>query len=224
MVPQRELPHPVCSHPPHLARETAPPVVRAPHFRTGTKSALTPPSVDPPQPPGPSGAGHSSGPAGMSDSSPTPEVEGAGRERVPEISVVMPAYHEAEAIAANLGQLTSALAKTGISFEVLVVADGDAETFAAARAVHLPEVVTLGYSRNRGKGFALRYGISQARGRLVTFIDSDMEVSAGEIGRMAGEQPILSSAPRAGAPGVGFEAVVWPWGVSGQGAFAAAPA
>jgi glycosyltransferase involved in cell wall biosynthesis len=211
VVPQRELPHPVCSHPPHLARETAPPVARASHFRTRTKAALTPPSVDPPLPPGPSGAGHSSGPAGVSNSSPTPEVEGAGRERVPEMSVVVPTYHEAESIAANLGQLSSALEETGISFEVLVVADGDPETFAAARAVHLPKVVTLGYSRNRGKGFAIRYGISQARGRLVTFIDSDMEVSPEEIGRMARLLDLYSADVVVGSKRHPLSQVKYPW-------------
>jgi glycosyltransferase involved in cell wall biosynthesis len=211
VVPQLELPHPVSFHPRHLAWETTRAAVRAPHFRKGTALALTPPSVDPPQPPGASGAGHTSGPAGVSNSSPTPEVEGAGRERVPEMSVVVPTYHEAESIAANLGQLTSALEETGISFEVLVVSDGDPETFAAARAVHLPKVVTLGYSRNRGKGFALRYGISQARGRLVTFIDSDMEVSPEEIGRMARLLDLYSADVVVGSKRHPLSQVRYPW-------------
>ncbi len=224
VVPQLELPHPMSFHPRHLARETTPAAVRAPHFWKGIASSLTPHSADPPQPPGLSGGGHSSGPAGVSNSSPTPEVEEAGAEPVLEMSVVVPTYHEVGSIVAKLGQLTSALEETGISSEVLVVADGDPETFAAALAVHHPKVVTLGYSRNRGKGFPLCFGLLRARGRLVTFIDSDMEVSPGEIGRMAGARPLLSTAPQAGAPGVGFEAVISPWGVSGQGDLAAAPA
>ena len=147
----------------------------------------------------------------MSDRSPTPEVEGAGAERVPEMSVVVPTYHEAGSIAANLSQLTSALEETGISFEILVVADGDPDTFAAARAIHLPNVVTLGYSRNRGKGFALRYGISQARGRLVTFIDSDMEVSPEEIGRMARLLDLYSADVVVGSKRHPLSQVRYPW-------------
>ena len=231
VVPPLELPHPMSFHLRNLARETTPAAVRALHFGKVTASALTPPSVDPPQPPGLSGEGHKPGLAGVSDRSPTPEVEGAGAERAPEMSAVEPTYHEAEPIAANPAQLASdlqepgiSLQEPGISLEVLVVASGDADTFAAARAVHLPKVVTVGYARNRGKEFPLRFGLPQARGRLPTSTDSDMEVSAVEIGRMAGERPILSSAPRAGAPDVGFEAVVRPRGVTGQGAFAAAPA
>ena len=147
----------------------------------------------------------------MSEPPTTPEVEGAGAERVPEMSVVVPTYHEAESIAANLGQLTSALEETGISFEVLVVADGDADTFAAARACRLPEVVTLGYSHNQGKGFALRYGISQARGRLVTFIDSDMEVSPEEIGRMARLLDLYSADVVVGSKRHPLSQVRYPW-------------
>ncbi len=210
-VSQLGLPHPGPFHPRHPAWETTPLAVRAPHFREGTASTLSPPSVDPPQPPGLPGAGHNPGHAGVSDRSPTPEVEGAGAERVPEMSVVVPTYHEAGSIAANLSQLTSALEETGISFEILVVADGDPDTFAAARAIHLPNVVTLGYSRNRGKGFALRYGISQARGRLVTFIDSDMEVSPEEIGRMARLLDLYSADVVVGSKRHPLSQVRYPW-------------
>ena len=114
---------------------------------------------------------------------PAPTVEGSSVG--PELSVIVPTYHEAETIVQNLKRLQSALEQTGISFEVLLVVDGDQRTYAAARECRSPSVSVLGYSRNRGKGFALRYGISQARGRLVTFIDSDMEIAPEEIGRMA---------------------------------------
>jgi glycosyltransferase involved in cell wall biosynthesis len=104
---------------------------------------------------------------------------------VPRLSVVVPAYHVGARIVENIGRLTSALDATGLSWEVIVVVDGDVDTYRAALPLSSPSVTVVGYAVNRGKGFALRYGMSLATGGLVTFIDSDMEVGPEEIGRMA---------------------------------------
>jgi glycosyltransferase involved in cell wall biosynthesis len=80
--------------------------------------------------------------------------------------------------------LTAALGATGTTWEVVVVVDGDAETSKAARQCQSAQVRVVGYGRNRGKGFALRYGLAQTRGEVVTMIDADMEIAPEEIGRM----------------------------------------
>ncbi len=129
----------------------------------------------------------------------------------PELSVIVPTYHEAETIVQNLKRLTIALDQTGVSFEVLLVVDGDQRTYAAARECGSPSVSVLGYSRNRGKGFALRYGISQARGRLVTFIDSDMEIAPEEIGRMARLLDLYSADVVVGSKRHPMSQVHYPW-------------
>lgn len=103
----------------------------------------------------------------------------------PQLSVVVPAYHDGERIVGNVQRLVDALSATGLTWEVIVVVDGDLDTFQAAEPLRAPGVCVLGYQVNRGKGFALRYGMSLARGDLVTFIDSDMEIGPEEIGRMA---------------------------------------
>lgn len=99
--------------------------------------------------------------------------------------MIVPAYHQSLMIEENLGQLSRALDSTGLAWEVVVVVDGDDETYRAATAAVTDRVRVYGYVGNRGKGFALRYGIMLARGELVTFIDSDMEIGPDEIGRMA---------------------------------------
>ena len=81
----------------------------------------------------------------------------------PRISVIVPAYREGPRIVDNLLYLTKALEQTGSSWEVIVVVDGDLQTWAAARPCATSRVRIEGYSRNRGKGFALRYGIVQAK-------------------------------------------------------------
>ena len=141
----------------------------------------------------------------------TPAHSEEGSAPAPELSVIVPTYHEAETIVENLERLTTAVDQTGLSFEVLVVVDGDQRTYATARECRSPSVSVLGYSRNRGKGFALRYGISQARGRLVTFIDSDMEVAPEEIGRMARLLDLYSADVVVGSKRHPMSQVHYPW-------------
>jgi glycosyltransferase involved in cell wall biosynthesis len=113
------------------------------------------------------------------------ELVGFGSKPLPRLSVVVPAYREGPAITANIARLVEALEASALSWEVIVVVDGDRDTYFAALPSRGPRVQVHGYESNRGKGFALRYGISKARGELVTFIDSDMEIAPDEIGRMA---------------------------------------
>ncbi len=112
------------------------------------------------------------------------EVEAPLALPCPLLSVVVPAYHDGRRIVENLGRLVRALDATDLPWEIVVVVDGDLETFRAAWPLQTSRVRVVGYEQNRGKGFALRYGMSLASGDLVTFIDSDMEISPEEIGRM----------------------------------------
>ena len=143
---------------------------------------------------------------------PCPEPQSsAGGPVEPRLSVIVPAYREGPRIVANLLRLTQALEQTGSSWEVIVVVDGDPKTWAAARTCCTPQVRVEGYSRNRGKGFALRYGISKARGRLVTFIDSDMEIAPEEIGRMAGLLELYEADVVVGSKRHPLSEVHYPW-------------
>jgi len=103
----------------------------------------------------------------------------------PRLSVVVPAYHDGERIVENVERLIGALSATGLTWEIILIVDGDLDTFNAAWPLRERNVQVFGYQANKGKGFALRYGMSLARGELVTFIDSDMDVGPEEIGRMA---------------------------------------
>lgn len=141
----------------------------------------------------------------------SPAQPGERLSAVPELSVIVPTYHEADSVVKNVKRLTTALDQTGLSFEVLMVVDGDHRTYAAARECQSPSVSVIGYSRNRGKGFALRYGISQARGRLVTFIDSDMEIAPEEIGRMARLLDLYSADVVVGSKRHPMSQVHYPW-------------
>ncbi|HZS13198.1 MAG TPA: glycosyltransferase [Candidatus Dormibacteraeota bacterium] len=139
------------------------------------------------------------------------ELVGLGPTSRPRLSVVVPAYHERASIAANLARLVEALDATTLSWEVIVVVDGDRETYLAALRDRDPRVQVYGYESNRGKGFALRFGMSKASGDLVTFIDSDMEISPDEIGRMAALLDLYHADVVVGSKRHPLSEVQYPW-------------
>lgn len=115
-----------------------------------------------------------------SDSSRTPTA-------VPELSVVIPAYNEADRILPYLISITNYLGQQGRSYEVVVVDDGSqdgtgevVETFRRKeRAVRL-----LPLGRNLGKGGAVRTGMRHARGRLRLIADADGATPIQELERL----------------------------------------
>ncbi len=98
--------------------------------------------------------------------------------RAPTLSLVVPVYNAAPYIAGNLVQILDALEALDDSFEVLVVCDGPTDgTAEAAASVIDPRLRVLPYERNRGKGFAICHGVAKARGRLVGWLDADLDIS-----------------------------------------------
>jgi glycosyltransferase involved in cell wall biosynthesis len=101
-----------------------------------------------------------------------------------QLSVVVPAYREGARIYDNLQRLVAELDQLNTDYEVLVVSDGNTDrTVDEAERVPSARVKVLQYAVNRGKGFALSYGVGHATGELVTFIDADMELNPREIKR-----------------------------------------
>jgi glycosyltransferase involved in cell wall biosynthesis len=90
----------------------------------------------------------------------------------PRVSVVVPIYNRADAIAATLASVS---AQTYRSFEIIVVDDGSTDgTLDRVRALPLPgDVRLLGDGCNRGVSAARNRGIAATRGELIAFLDSD---------------------------------------------------
>lgn len=101
-------------------------------------------------------------------------------EARPRLSVVIPAYNEAERLPAALARLAAWFASFSGPVEILVIDDGSVDgTSAVAKAAarRMPEHVALRVARhetNRGKGAAIRDGCLQAEGEVVLFTDADL--------------------------------------------------
>ena len=96
----------------------------------------------------------------------------------PKLSVVVP-VHEGEAfIEANLREITRVLEDgLGDAFELIVVCDGSRDrTAEIALEMRHPAVHVFHYPSNQGKGFAITLGIGQARGRLIGWLDADLDI------------------------------------------------
>lgn len=88
------------------------------------------------------------------------------------ISVVVPAYNEAEAITTFLSRLRSALDARGGDYEVIVVDDGSNDgTGAVLGGIRGVRVLT--HERNRGYGESLKTGIQHAAHDEIVITDAD---------------------------------------------------
>jgi len=97
-----------------------------------------------------------------------------------ELSVVIPAFNEAERIPLALTNILRVLHERELRAEVIVVDDGSidiTERAALAFREQLPELRVIRYERNRGKGFAVKTGVLAARGEFILFMDADNSVS-----------------------------------------------
>jgi putative flippase GtrA len=103
-------------------------------------------------------------------------------------SVVVPALDEAERIGGTVAAIRAALAEIGASggLEIVVVDDGSTDRTAdAALDGGADQVVVL--PQNRGKGAAVRAGVSAARGRTIAFTDADLAYSPDQLLRVIGQ-------------------------------------
>ncbi len=93
-----------------------------------------------------------------------------------ELSIVIPAYEESSKIARDVELAASFLQHHGFTGEVIVVDDASRDkTAEAARAVKVPEAVALKvirYEQHRGKGYAVRKGMTDSKGDYAMFADS----------------------------------------------------
>jgi dolichyl-phosphate beta-glucosyltransferase len=102
-----------------------------------------------------------------------------------DLSVVIPAYNEAERLGPTLERIVSYLTGRGLGYEVLVVDDGSRDATAEVAAAFADRGVrVLVQPGNRGKGAAVRRGMVESRGRRALLTDADLSTPIEAVERL----------------------------------------
>ena len=97
------------------------------------------------------------------------------------LSVIVPAYKQEKTLRKDLENIDKTLKEglgNNIDYEIICVVDGELDNSKSeAEKVNSPKIKVYSYKENRGKGYAVRYGMKQAKGSLISFLDAGMDIS-----------------------------------------------
>jgi glycosyltransferase involved in cell wall biosynthesis len=103
----------------------------------------------------------------------------------PQLSVLLPAYNEAENLVELVPEIGKVLEAAGISHEIVVVDDGSTDGTRGVMAdLRGPTVRSIRLRRNSGKSAALSIGIEQVEGDVVALMDADGQDDPEELPRL----------------------------------------
>ncbi len=100
------------------------------------------------------------------------------------LSVIIPAYKEQDRIGSTLLDIEKFLQTKGFSFEVLVVIDGISDAtgdVARGFADQITNLRVIENKENHGKGYVVRQGLLEAKGKYRVFMDADGSTSIDHV-------------------------------------------
>ena len=111
------------------------------------------------------------------------EVPPVGEELY-DISLVIPVYNQAKNVIQTLDRIKKIMNLTKLRYELIVVNDGSTDN--TLQLLQREEetdsrVKLFSYDKNEGKGYAVRIGIMNSKGKAVVFIDGDSDISVESI-------------------------------------------
>jgi dolichyl-phosphate beta-glucosyltransferase len=110
----------------------------------------------------------------------------------PELSIIIPAYNEEKRLAGSLARIQDYFdahpAGPG-GVEIILVDDGSTDNTARLAeewARQMPSLRLVSNGENRGKGYSVRHGMLEARGRIALFTDADLSSPIEESAKLFG--------------------------------------
>ena len=93
------------------------------------------------------------------------------------ISIIIPGFNEEKRIQKTLQTLFSFCIHRFSHFEIIFVDDGSTDKtrhIVKKLSSHIRQIQYLGYPQNKGKGYAIRFGLMHAKGKYIFFTDADL--------------------------------------------------
>jgi glycosyltransferase involved in cell wall biosynthesis len=97
-----------------------------------------------------------------------------------DLSIIVPMYNEAENVEATLRRVEEALASFEGTYEIIVVNDGSLDNtldILGSLAEQNRKLKIVSYTKNVGRGMALRKGFKESTGEIIVSIDADLSYS-----------------------------------------------
>jgi len=108
----------------------------------------------------------------------------------PKVSIIVPAFNESARLGGSLTKILQYLNERREAAELIVVDDGSTDSTSAIAEEALRdcgrvESRLLRYEPNRGKGYAVRLGLLEARANIALFSDADLSTPITEVPKLA---------------------------------------
>lgn len=100
------------------------------------------------------------------------------------LSVIIPVYNEERRLPKTLEEIDKYLSKQNYDYEILVVNDGSKDKTVEVAKSLLSVIKNLkitGYKTNQGKGYAVNFGMLEAKGDYRLFTDADNSTSIDQV-------------------------------------------
>jgi len=98
------------------------------------------------------------------------------------LSLIIPVYKQGNTIVKNLNRIKTVLDQIRYDYEIIAVIDGAVDrSFEKIKNSKISKIKCLTYKKNHGKSFAIRLGMSYAKGDYLMFLDSGMEIDPNGI-------------------------------------------
>jgi len=107
----------------------------------------------------------------------------------PKLSIVIPAFNESARLGGSLEKILQYLNDRREAAELIVVDDGSTDSTSAVAAETMREAGRVDarlvrYAPNRGKGYAVRLGLLEAKANMVLFSDADLSTPIDETPKL----------------------------------------
>ena len=106
-------------------------------------------------------------------------IDSLNKQRL-KLSLVVPVYNCEDCIYTSISRLKRVVDDNIDDYEIIVVDDGSIDDTPNILKNNLKDrsIRIISYNKNKGKGYAIKQGVSLARGSKIIFIDGDLDIDA----------------------------------------------